>query len=63
MLNDEERALAAALRTTAEALPADAHSTAAQEVADLLRRLGYGNSAAAGEDRPAAGATRTAPRR
>ncbi|MBW8765004.1 MAG: SIR2 family protein, partial [Geodermatophilales bacterium] len=57
MLNDEERTLATALRTMAEAVPDDATSTAAQEVADLLRRLGHGNSAATGEEPPADGAS------
>jgi hypothetical protein len=45
MLDEHERALAAALRQVAEALPEDAGSSAAQEVAALLRRLGYGGSA------------------
>ncbi|HEY4624825.1 MAG TPA: SIR2 family protein, partial [Blastococcus sp.] len=57
MLNDEERTLATALRTMAEAVPDDATSTAAQEVADLLRRLGHGSSAATGEEPPADGAS------
>jgi hypothetical protein len=55
MLNDEERTLADALQRAAEALPAregDRLSTAAQEVAGLLRRLGHGSSAADGEDPP-----------
>ncbi|WP_346619326.1 SIR2 family protein [Blastococcus montanus] len=46
MLNDEERALAEALRTVADALSDDASSAAALEVAGLLRRLGHGTSAA-----------------
>ena len=49
MLNEEEQALATALRTMADAVPDDATSTAAQEVEDLLLRLGHGSSAA-GED-------------
>ncbi|MGY1987836.1 SIR2 family protein [Blastococcus sp. SYSU DS0669] len=58
LLNDEERALAEALAGVAEALPEDACSTVGQEVADLLRRLGHGSSAADGEDPPADVATR-----
>ncbi|MGY1834460.1 SIR2 family protein [Blastococcus sp. SYSU DS0510] len=58
LLNDEERALAEALAGVAEALPEDASSTVGQEVADLLRRLGHGSSAADGEDPPADVATR-----
>ena len=58
MLNDEERALAEALRGVADVLPADASSTAALEVADLLRRLGHGSSAADGHDSPPDDATR-----
>ncbi|MGY2082238.1 SIR2 family protein [Blastococcus sp. SYSU DS0539] len=52
LLNDEERALAGALRCVADALPEDASSTAALEVAALLRRLGHGSSAADGEAPP-----------
>ncbi|MDK3257944.1 SIR2 family NAD-dependent protein deacylase [Blastococcus capsensis] len=52
MLNDEERALAGALRTVAETLPPDASSTAALEVAGLLRRLGHGSCAADGDEPP-----------
>jgi hypothetical protein len=48
LLNEEERALSAALATMAEALPEDASSTAAQEVLALLRRLGHGSSAGSG---------------
>jgi hypothetical protein len=56
MLNEEERRLADALQRTAEALTpreSDRLSTAAQEVAALLRRLGHGSSAARGEEPPA----------
>jgi hypothetical protein len=60
MLTDEERALATALQRTAQVLPVDAESPAAAEVADLLHRLGYGSSAAAGENPPA---DEAAPRR
>jgi hypothetical protein len=52
LLNEEERELAAALRSTAAVLRTDSPSTAAQEVAALLRRLGHGDSTA-----PADGAT------
>jgi hypothetical protein len=41
LLDEEERSLADALLQVADALPADARSTAAQEVAALLRRLGH----------------------
>jgi hypothetical protein len=37
----EECRLAAALQSTIEALPEEASSSAAKEVADLLRRLGH----------------------
>jgi hypothetical protein len=40
LLDEEERALSDALTRMADALPADARSAAAQEVAELLRRLG-----------------------
>ena len=56
LLNAEERELAAALRTTAAALPEEAGSMAAQEVAALLRRLGHGGSGADGSS-PADGGT------
>jgi hypothetical protein len=55
MLDDEERALAGALREMAGFLPANPASTAAGEVAALLRRLGSG--APEGEDPPVDGAT------
>src|SRR5688500_8458653 len=48
LLNDEERALSAALRRMADAVP-QVSSAAGQEVAALLRRLGHRSSAAAGE--------------
>jgi hypothetical protein len=60
LLNDEERQLAAALRSTAGAVRPDSSSTAAQEVAALLRRLGHDGSAdgsADGADPPADGGT------
>jgi len=53
MLNEEERALAEALRGVADVLPGGASTTAALEVAGLLRRLGHGGSASDGDDRPA----------
>jgi len=53
MLNGEERALAEALRGVADVLPGGASTTAALEVAGLLRRLGHGGSASDGDDRPA----------
>jgi len=46
LLSEEEQELAAALRTTAGALREGSSSTAAQEVAALLRRLGHGDSVA-----------------
>jgi hypothetical protein len=55
LLDDEERALAAALREMAEALPAQPSSNAAEEVAALLRRLG--SDRPDGEEPPADGAT------
>ncbi|TYP82913.1 SIR2 family NAD-dependent protein deacylase [Blastococcus xanthinilyticus] len=58
LLNDEERALAGSLHAVAEALPEDASSTAALEVAGLLRRLGHGSSAADGDGAPPDVATR-----
>jgi hypothetical protein len=57
MLNEEERELADALRTTAAALRADFSSTAAEEVAALLRRLGQGSASGSGESPPSDGAT------
>jgi hypothetical protein len=56
LLDDEESALSAALGVLAEALP-EASSGAGEEVAALLRRLGYGSSAAAGEEPPRDGTT------
>jgi hypothetical protein len=44
MLDEEERRLADALAGVAEALPERDGSTAGQEVAALLRRLGHGSS-------------------
>jgi hypothetical protein len=60
LLDDEERALSAALGAMAEALPEDSSSGAGEEVAALLRRLGHGSSAAAGVDPPRDGATHAA---
>jgi hypothetical protein len=60
LLNGEERALSAALSTMAASVPEDATSGAAQEVVALLRRLGHGSSAAAGDDPPSDGATDSA---
>jgi hypothetical protein len=57
LLDEEECVLADALRQAAGAVPVDAPSTAAQEVAALLRRLGHGGSVANGDDRPSDGAT------
>jgi SIR2-like domain len=53
MLDDDERTLAAALREMAAVLPDRSSSTAAEEVAALLRRLGHDD----GEQSPADGAT------
>jgi hypothetical protein len=59
LLDDEERALAAALREAAGAVRPDSRSAAAQEVAALLRRLGHGGRASSGDVGPAdGGATR-----
>jgi hypothetical protein len=58
LLDDEERALSAALSALAEALPDATSSMACEEVAALLRRLGYGSSAAEVEDPPAGGVAR-----
>jgi hypothetical protein len=54
MLSDEECRLAAALDRTAHALPdaAEDPSTAAQEVAALLRRLGHGSTNGTGSTPP-----------
>jgi hypothetical protein len=57
LLDDEERALSAALATMAASVPDKASSGAAQEVLALLRRLGHGSSAADGDDPPSDGAT------
>jgi hypothetical protein len=56
LLSDEERELAAVLGTMAGTLREDSSSTAVQEVAALLRRLGHGNSVA-DPDPPRGGAT------
>jgi hypothetical protein len=48
MLDDEEQALAAALRDVAAALPEDLSSAAGAEVEALLRRLGHGGTAGKG---------------
>jgi hypothetical protein len=56
LLSDEEQKLSTALRTVAEAMPAMSPSAAAEEVAALLRRLGYGSSAA-GEAPPPDGSS------
>ncbi|RBY97985.1 SIR2 family protein [Blastococcus sp. TF02-8] len=58
MLDDEERALAEVLCGVADVLRHDTESTAAMEVAGLLRRLGHGGSAGEGDDRPVDTATR-----
>jgi hypothetical protein len=58
LLSEEERELSAALARVAGSLPEESDSWAAAEVAALLRRLGYGSSAAPGEDPPADGGTR-----
>jgi hypothetical protein len=63
LLDDEERALSAALGAMAEAMPEDSSSGAGEEVAALLRRLGYGSSAASGVDPPRDGATLAADER
>ena len=53
LLNDEELVLAEALRAVADVVPDGARDTsAAEEVAALLRRLGHGTSAASGEEPP-----------
>jgi hypothetical protein len=57
LLNEEERALSAALSTMAASVPHDASSGAAREVMALLRRLGHGSSAAARDDPPSDGGT------
>jgi hypothetical protein len=48
LLDERECALAAALQQAAATVPEEAPSEAAQEVATLLRRLGYGGSASVG---------------
>ncbi|WP_104524590.1 SIR2 family protein [Blastococcus atacamensis] len=58
MLSEEEQALAEALRGVAEVLPEGTVTSAAREVAGLLRRLGHGGTAADGDDAPVDGATR-----
>ena len=55
MLNEEERALSAALSTMAGSVPGDASSAAAHEVLALLRRLGHGGQASGGNDPPGDG--------
>ncbi|RBY91023.1 SIR2 family protein [Blastococcus sp. TF02A-30] len=57
LLDDEERALADVLGTVGAVVPDGGDSTAAQEVAALLRRLGHGVSGGRGEP-PVDGATR-----
>jgi hypothetical protein len=60
MLNDGERSLADALQHVAATLPGrpgDQLSSAAREVAALLRRLGHGSSVADGVPSPADAAT------
>ena len=59
MLNEEERALSAALATMSASVPADASSAAAREVVALLRRLGHGSSAGSGDGPPPDGSTDT----
>ena len=59
MLNEEERALSAALTTMSASVPADASSAAAREVMALLRRLGHGSSAGSGDGPPPDGSTDT----
>ncbi|RBY88245.1 SIR2 family protein [Blastococcus sp. TBT05-19] len=58
MLDDEERALAEALRGVAAVLPEETATGAALEVAGLLRRLGHGGTAADGDTAPVDVATR-----
>jgi hypothetical protein len=54
LLSAQERRLAEALAGMAEALPeGDGSTSASEEVAALLRRLGHGSSAASGETVPA----------
>jgi hypothetical protein len=58
MLSAEERSLSEALEEVAAGLPRDGRPNwAAQEVEALLRRLGAGDSAAAGDGAPADEAT------
>ena len=51
-LAQQERALAEALSGVAEVLPEETATSAAREVAGLLRRLGHGGSAADGDTAP-----------
>jgi SIR2-like domain len=54
LLSEEERTLSDALQQLARAVPADPRSSSAsQEVAALLRRLGHGGSASDGDGPPA----------
>ena len=58
MLDDDERRLAEALQEVAARIPeGPATTSAAGEVAALLRRLGHGGTAADGDDRPSDVAT------
>ena len=59
LLDEEERGLAEALQAVADRLPAEdgARTSAAEEVAALLRRLGHGSSAGKPADTPADEAT------
>jgi hypothetical protein len=59
MLNEEERALSAALATMSASVPEDASSAAAREVVALLRRLGHGSSAGSGDGTSPDGSTDT----
>jgi hypothetical protein len=53
LLDEQERALADALVPVARTVPEEPDSSAASEVAALLRRLGWGNSAAESDEAPA----------
>jgi hypothetical protein len=57
LLDEEECALADALQEAARVVEEEGSSTAAQEVAALLRRLGHGGSAGEGDGAPPDGAT------
>ncbi|MGY1633298.1 SIR2 family protein [Geodermatophilus sp. SYSU D01186] len=57
LLNEEERALAEALRTVEQAMPPETGTSATGEVAALLRRLGSPDCGAARGPAPADGAT------